>query len=135
MSNPGRHGDKGAILRIHDEWIELEASGKAEGILGLCSQDVVWLVPGLGALQGIEEVRDFLIGQPETVIVSIDTFNVAVEVSDELAVKSARFSTTFMDGGASVTVTGMHIWTLRKDSQTGHWRVTSVAWVIDADAS
>lgn len=124
--------DASEILRIHDEWIDLEESGKAEAILELCSQDVVWLVPGLGEVQGIEEVRNFLIGQPETGIVSIDTSNVAVEVSNELAVKRTNFCTTFIDGGAEVKVTGTHIWTLRKDSQAGHWRVASVAWVIDA---
>ncbi|WP_328185268.1 hypothetical protein [Marinobacter sp. OP 3.4] len=49
--------DDSEILRIHHEWIGLEESGKDEGILKLCSKDVVWLVPGLGALHGVEEVR------------------------------------------------------------------------------
>lgn len=113
--------DESEILRIHDEWIGLEESGNEEGILKLCSKDVVWLVPDLGELQGVEEVRRYLIGQPETVIVSIDTSNVAVEVSSELAVKRARFCTTFIDGGSETKVAGTHIWTLRKDRQAGQW--------------
>ncbi|PWG61232.1 nuclear transport factor 2 family protein [Spiribacter halobius] len=127
--------DECEILRIHREWIGLEESGKEEGILKFCSRDVVWLVPGLGEVQGIEAVRSYLIAQPETVIVSIDTFNVAVEVSNELAVKRARFCTTFMDGATEAKVRGTHIWTLRKDRQEGQWQVTSVAWVIDAETS
>jgi ketosteroid isomerase-like protein len=127
--------DESEIRRIHDEWIRLEESGKQEGILKFCGKGVVWLVPGLGELQGIEEIRSYLVGQPETVIVSIDTFNVEVEVSNELAVKRARFCTTFMDGDAEAKVTGTHIWTLRKDRQEGQWQVTSVAWVIEAKSS
>lgn len=127
--------DESEILQIHNEWIGLEESGKEEGILKLCSKDVVWLVPGLGELQGVEEVRAYLTGQPETVIGSIDTSNVALEVSNELALKRARFCTTFIDGGKEAKVTGAHIWTLRKDRQAGQWQVTSVAWVIDADNS
>ncbi len=73
--------------------------------------------------------------QPESAIVSIHTSNVAVEVSNELAVKRARFCTTFMDGDTEAKVTGTHIWTLRKDRQAGQWQVTSVTWVIDAETS
>lgn len=127
--------NKSEILQIHDEWIGLEESGKEEDVLKLCSRDVTWLVPGLGELQGIAEVRSYLVGQPETVIVSIDTFNVRIEVSNELAVKKANFLTTFVDGGAELKVTGTHIWTLRKDRLAGRWRVSSVAWVIDAGNS
>lgn len=127
--------DESDILRIHDEWIRLEESGNEEGILRLCSQDVTWLVPGLGELTGIEAIRSFLVGQPVTEIASIDTFNIAIEVSGELAVKKANFCTTVMDGEDEVKVTGTHIWTLRKRGRPGHWQVTSVAWVIDANNS
>jgi len=94
--------DKSEILRIHDQWISLEKSGKAKDVLGLCGQDVVWLVPGLGMLQGVEEIHSFLRKQPETAISTIDTFNVAVEVSNELAVKRANFCTTFMNKGSEL---------------------------------
>lgn len=124
--------DESEILRIHHEWIGLEESGKEEGTLKFCSKDVVWLVPDLGELQGVEAVRSYLFAQPKTVMVSIDTFDVVVEVSNELAVKRARFCTAFMDGAKEAKVTGRHIWTLRKDRQAGQWQVTSVAWVIDA---
>jgi len=127
--------DESEILRVHHEWIGLEKSGKEEEVLNFCSKDVVWLVPGLGALQGGEAVHSYLISQPATVIVSIDTSDVAVEVSNELAVKRANFCTTFMDGATEAKVTGTHIWTLRKDRQAGQWQVTSVTWVIDAETS
>jgi len=127
--------DENEILRIHCEWIVLEKSGKEEDVLKFCSKDVIWLVPGLGALQGVEAVHSYLIAQPATVIVSIDTFDVVVEVSNELAVKRAKFCTTFMDSATEAKVTGTHIWTLRKDRQAGQWQVTSVTWVIDAETS
>ncbi|MGE3703406.1 MAG: hypothetical protein AB7G08_32430 [Hyphomicrobiaceae bacterium] len=123
--------DKSEILRIHDQWISLEKSGREKNVLGLCSQDVVWLVPGLGMLQGVEEIHSFLIGQAETVIASIDTFNVTVEVSSELAIKRAKFCTTFMDNGSELRISGAHIWTLRKSRETRQWQVTSVAWAIE----
>lgn len=123
--------DEREILRIHSDWIELERSGKERDVLGFCCQDVVWLVPGLGALRGIEEVRRFLDDQPDTVIVSIETFDTSVEISNELAVKSANFRTTLLDNGVELSMTGTHVWTLRKNHQKGRWLVTHVAWVID----
>lgn len=127
--------DESEILRIHREWIGFEESGKEEGILKFCSRDVVWLVPDLGELQGVEAARSYLFAQPETFIVSIDTFDVTVEISNELAVKRARFRSTFMDDVTETKVRGAHIWTLRKDRQAGQWQVTSVAWAIDSDTS
>lgn len=127
--------DESEILRIHREWIGLEKSGKEEEVLKFCSKDVVWLIPGLGAIEGVEAVHSYLTVQPVTIIVSIDTSDVAVDVSNELAVKRAKFCTTFMDGATEAKVTGTHIWTLRKNSDSGLWQVTSLAWVIDAEIS
>lgn len=127
--------DKSEILQIHDQWIGLEKSGKETSVLGLCSKDVVWLVPGLGMLQGEEEIHAFLVSQPETVIVSIDTFDIAVETSSELAVKRARFCTTLIVEGSEIRVNGGHIWTLRKNSEICQWQVTSVAWAMEDENS
>jgi len=82
-------------------------------------------------LQGVEEIHSFLISQPETIVVSIDTFNVAIEISTDLAVKRANFCTTFMDSESEVRVRGAHLWALRKDLETGEWQVTSVTWAIE----
>lgn len=125
--------DEDEILRIHDEWIRLEESGNEKEVLRFCSQDVVWLVPGLGVLRGIEGVRSFLNEQPDATIVSIDAFDVEVEVSGKLAVKRANFCTRFVDDGAEKSAKGTHIWTLRKDRKTEQWRVTSLTWVITPD--
>lgn len=127
--------DENEILRIHENWIGFEKSGNEQGVLKLCTEDVVWLVPGMGMLQGVDEVRSFLNGQPGATIVSIDTFDIAVEVADKLAVKRANFCTRFVENGVELSVTGTHIWTLRKDSQTACWRVASVAWVIAPEPS
>jgi len=127
--------DKSEILKIHDQWIALEKAGKEKDVLELCSRDVVWLVPGLGMLQGVEEIKSFLISQPETIIVSIDAFNVAIEISIDLAVKRANFCTTFIDNESEVRVRGAHLWTLRKTLETGEWQVTSVAWTIEGGNS
>lgn len=127
--------DKSEILRIHDQWISLEKSGKEEDVLELCSKDVVWLVPGLGMLQGVEEVHSFLISQPASAISTIDTLNVALEVSNELAVKRANFCTTFMNNGSELRIRGTHLWTLRKNSETRQWQVASVAWAIKDENS
>lgn len=123
------------ILRLHDEWVALESSGQEKGVLELCDNDVVWLVPGLGMLEGVEEVGAFLNGQPRTTLLSIDTFGIEVEVSGALAVKRARFCTTFLDEGAERRIKGAHLWTLRKDTAANQWRVTTVAWTIEDDSA
>jgi hypothetical protein len=123
--------DENDILKIHDKWLALEESGNTLEVLDLCDRDVAWLVPGSGMLKGIDEVRSFLGSQSGATIISIDAFDVEVELSGTLAVKKARFCTTLMDGASELQVKGAHIWTLRKNDESNQWQVASVAWSID----
>jgi len=127
--------DESEILKIHYTWLELEESGKGLQVLNLCERDVVWLIPGLGMLEGIDNIKSFLSNQLEATITRIDTFDVEVEVSGGLAVKKARFCTTLMDEVSEVQVKGAHIWTLRRNNESNQWQVSSVAWSIEDDCS
>jgi hypothetical protein len=127
--------DESEILKIHHTWLELEESGKGLQVLNLCERDVVWLIPGLGMLEGIDDIKSFLSNQSEATITRIETFDVEVEVSGTLAVKKARFCTTLMDEVSEVQVKGAHIWTLRRNNESNQWQVSSVAWSIEDDCS
>lgn len=127
--------EESEILKIHRQWLDLEKSGKGIEVLRLCVQDVVWFIPGLGMLKGVDEIRLFLSEQSEAMIIDIETFDVEIEVSGELAVKKARFCTTLRDGMAEIKVKGAHIWTLRKSNGAEQWQVASVAWSIQEDYS
>lgn len=126
--------EESEILKIHRQWLDLEKSGNGIEVLNLCDRDVVWLIPGLGMLEGIDDIRSFLLAQPESAIIDIETIDVKIEVSGTLAVKKARFCTTILEGTSEIDVKGAHIWTLRKRSGKEQWRVASVAWSIEDDA-
>ena len=121
------------ILKIHRQWLDFEKSGKGIEVLNLCDRDVAWLIPGLGMLEGIDDIRSFLLAQPESAIIDIETFDVKIEVSGTLAVKKARFCTTILDGTSEIDVKGAHVWILRKRNRKGQWKVASVAWSIEDD--
>ena len=127
--------EESEILKLHYQWLELEKSGKGIEVLNLCDRDVVWLIPGLGVLEGKDDISSFLFAQPESVITDIKTFDVKIEVSGTLAVKKARFCTTILDGTSEIEVKGAHIWTVRKRNRKEQWQVASVAWSIEDDRS
>lgn len=127
--------DQSEILKLHGKWLALEASGDGRDVLGLCERDVVWLIPGLGMLEGFDEISAFLGTESRATSISIETYDVEIEVSGTLAVKRARFRTTMMDAASQIQVKGAHIWTLRKNKVSNQWQVASVAWSIEGESS
>ncbi len=123
--------DKDAIFELHQQWLNLERTGNTQDVLRLCSDDVLWLVQGTGGLRGHEAVAGWLKIQSSFVIESLDTLRVNIEVSGNLAVKTAEFQTTLRASrdAEAKAISGTHLWTLRKE-QNGQWRVTSVGWSI-----
>lgn len=123
--------DRDSIHEIHRQWLAFERAGRTDSVLDLCSDDVIWLVPGIGALRGRAAVAEWLRHQPPFIIDSLDISGLLLEISGDLAVKTADFQTTLRStaDAESRTVSGTHLWTLRKQSD-GSWRVIGVCWSI-----
>jgi ketosteroid isomerase-like protein len=124
--------DREAIFSLHRQWIAFEKSDDPLGVLKLCHDDVVWLIPGTGALRGKPAIREWLEQQSLMTIEQIEFPQIEVEVSGTLAVKRAEFITTIKNPENSeiLEFQGSHLWTMIKDSVKGCWQVSNVSWAI-----
>ncbi|MBI1940805.1 MAG: nuclear transport factor 2 family protein [Acidobacteria bacterium] len=122
-----------AVLEIHNRWLSLERGGKSSAVLDLCTDDVLWLVPGLGAVRGRVAVELWLQSQPKVRIESLDSSRVEIEVSGGLAVKTADFRTQYRSTQSTIAsvISGTHVWILRETAK-GEWRAAKVVWSIAA---
>jgi ketosteroid isomerase-like protein len=128
--------DVEAIRHLEGRWLSEELAGNLSGVLDLCSEDVVWLPPGLPALEGKAAIQAWLKG-PSPRIEDLRLSNVRLRGHASLAYKLADFRTRYVPAGSdsSITIAGTHLWVLRR--QPGSvWRVALVAWtVFDEDAT
>jgi uncharacterized protein (TIGR02246 family) len=120
--------DVEAIKQIHRRWIEAELSGNAVGVLRFCTDDVRWMVPGSEVLVGKEAARQLLV-HPETGIVDIQTEDVEVSGSGDIAYKTSKYTTRFVAGGRDTeeVARGSHLWILRRQDND-EWKVALVTW-------
>ena len=116
-----------AIEQIHRRWIDAELSGKALEVLRFCTDDVRWMVPGSEVLVGKEAVS--LLVHTGAGIVDIQTADVEVCGSGEVAYKTSKYTTRFVaEGGDSEQVArGSHLWILHKQDNE-EWKVALVTW-------
>ena len=119
-----------AVRKVHEAWLAAELAGDSSAVLVLCTDDVRWMQPGSAPLQGKEAGRA-LLSSVGVQVVGIEAWDVRCEVSDTLAVKTARFRTQVRRKGESApaVVTGTYLWVLRREGQ--QWRVALVTWQLD----
>lgn len=125
----GKIGEQ-AVRKVHKAWLAAELAGDLDAVLALCTNDVRWILPGSAPLEGKEAGRT-LLSSAGVQVVGIEASDVRCEVSDTLAVKTARFRTRMRRGGesASAEVTGTHLWVLRREGE--QWRVALVTWQLN----
>jgi ketosteroid isomerase-like protein len=119
-----------AVRKIHEAWLAAEVAGNTAAVLALCTGDVRWMAPGMAPVQGQEAGRRLLSCTGGSVV-RIEVSDVRCEVSDTLAIKTARFRTHVRKAGkpAPEVVTGTHLWVLRRED--AHWRVALVTWQLE----
>ncbi len=115
------------IRDLHDRWIASELEGDVSGVLGLCADDVQWLVSGSGMVVGQAAGRE-LLAATDVEVRDIQTADIQIRGNGNLAYKTSTYCTRFSSTGSSeLRVTrGTHLWILRKTD--GEWRVTLVTW-------
>jgi len=123
MNQFDKAGAEEAILRLHRAWLKYEVGGDPDGVISLCSEHVVFQPPIGSRISGRAAARSCL-AENLGGIVSIDCSEVAIRVSEDLAVKTARFLTRIQ--GVAEPVTGSHLWVLEPS-----WQVVFVTWSLD----
>lgn len=121
------------ILEVQSAWLACEQDGRPESVLQFCTENVLWMVPELGALQGKSAVQKWLSEQDMPRIDDISLSDVQVHVDGTQAIKTANFSTNVRtDGGEKEVIRGAHLWAMRKSAPNGKWLVTHLSWVCHA---
>ncbi|HEV2245581.1 MAG TPA: nuclear transport factor 2 family protein [Terriglobia bacterium] len=139
MLNNKKHGeiqgslsepDVEAIRLLERRWLAEELAGNLNGVLELCSDDIVWLPPGFPALKGKSAIRIWL-EHPDSRIEDITLSNVSLYGNESIAYKLADFRTRYVPAGStsSVEIKGNHLWILRRNRQSV-WQVVVVAWAV-----
>jgi len=116
--------DEDLIRQLHERWIEAEREGRQNDLLALCTPGIIMQPPIGRAVVGQSEVAAFLAASQEA-IEAIDISALSIEVTHDLAIKRARFSTRI--SGCGSLVAGTHLWLLRP-----RWQVAFVTWSLDA---
>ena len=116
-----------AIEQIHRRWIEAELRGNGLEILRFCTHDVRWMVPGSQMLVGKEAAS--LLVHTGTQIVDIQTSDVEVCGSGDVAYKTSKYTTRFVAHGtdSEQVARGSHLWILHKQGNE-EWEVALVTW-------
>lgn len=128
--------DVEAVRLLERQWLSEELAGNLNGVLELCSDDIVWLPPGLPALAGKTAIRTWL-EHPKGRIEEISLSNVRLHGNESIAYKLADFRTRYVPAGSSssVAIKGTHLWILGRNRQSV-WQVVLVAWsTFDKQAS
>jgi ketosteroid isomerase-like protein len=111
------------ILELHHTWIEAELRGDIDSILRMCSEEIRFFPPNSKSVEGKSAISTLLQNELQ-LIEKIETFNVEIDISGNLAYKTASFITHVK----SETYEGNHLWILRR--QDYDWLVTIVAWSL-----
>jgi ketosteroid isomerase-like protein len=111
------------ILELHHAWIEAEIRGDVASILRMCSEEIRFFPPNSKTVEGKSAVG-ILLQNDLQLIEKIETFNLEIEISGNLAYKTASFVTHVK----SDTYEGNHIWILRRHAFD--WQVIVVAWSL-----
>ena len=129
MLEDGQVGEQ-AVRKVHEAWLAAEVAGDLSAVLALCTNDVRWMQPGSAPSHG-KEAGQTLLSSVGVHVVGIEAWDIRCEVSDTLAVKTARFRTQVRRDGESAlaVVTGTHLWVLRREGE--QWRVSLVTWQLD----
>lgn len=121
--------DINQILKVQSAWLACEQDGHPESVLQFCTENVMWLVPELGALQGKNAVQKWLSEQEVPRIDDISLTDVQIQVDGPRAIKTANFSTAVRtDKGETEVFRGTHLWAMRKSAPDGKWLVTHLSW-------
>lgn len=124
--------DRRAIEALHDDWLNAELNGDAAAVLQFCTAAPVWLPPGEAPLCGRAAILDWLGKAPHVGVRRIEIDHMTIDGRGGIAWKHAAFRTTLeaSAGAAESVISGAHGWVLRRDEDTGKWRVAVVTWTV-----
>ena len=110
------------------QWTEALVAGDIDRVIGLCTDDIVYMPADHPALRGRAEFRQWLSVFPKVVRMRQPMHS--IEGGGGEAMAEATFDVTLDLDGQQVESRGKALCRLRKDA-AGQWRVKSVCWNFD----
>jgi ketosteroid isomerase-like protein len=111
--------EKGSILRIYAQWLEMEERKDIEGPMRFIAEDAIFSPPNRPMVKGFEAIREHrkaFLSQP-SVSVNVDTERVEVSSSGDLAYQLVIYRVV-LEGGNVGEWNACLVW--RKED--GEWR-------------
>lgn len=116
-----------AILALEARWLSAETEGDPGALRDLLTEDCALCPPDGPKIEGREA---FIAAQAAPgEILGIRVSEAEIEGGPVHAWKTARFATRLSMEGREITVTGRHLWLMRKDG--GQWRIAALSWWFD----
>jgi ketosteroid isomerase-like protein len=116
--------DIDVVRQLEQQWLAAELAGNVAALLDLCCDDILFVPPSGPPIRGKVAIRNWL-SMPQDRIEDIRLTPITLDGDASVAFKVATFETRL----ASTTVTGTHIWVLRRQPDST-WRVALVAWSL-----
>ena len=119
MSSADIEAEKGKILRIYAQWLEMEERKDVEGPMRFIAEDAIFSPPNgpmVRGFEGIREHRKAFLNQP-SVSTNVDTERVEVSSSGDLAYQLVKYRVV-REGGDVGEWNACLVW--RKED--GDWR-------------
>lgn len=125
MTLPNEADALETIGRRRESWIAAINSGNPDGFVAVLADDAVWLPWGRPAINGKEQIRDWLLAPFTEFIYDYAVADVQVRLAGAWAVERARFRTHAAKRGGGVAPTHEGTYTIL-------WRYTGTAgWLIE----
>ena len=122
-------GDREAIRSLaEDRWTAALIARDLDGMVAMCTDDLVYMPADHAALRGRGEFRDWLTNFPR--IVRMTQPVEAIEGAGDVAMVRASFTATFDVGGQQIDHSGKALSCVRRDG-AGNWLVKSVCFNFD----
>jgi uncharacterized protein (TIGR02246 family) len=120
-----------AVEKVHDKEVEAMNAGDVEGVLAVCTDDVVFMPTDQPPVKGREAVHDWLAGFFDQSSVSISNTPEDITVAGDVAIEpwNALVTVTPKDGEAmSNRLKGIYVYHRAED---GSWKIARGIWNLN----
>jgi len=119
--------DRAAIRALEADWIVAELGSDRAALERLLTHDCALCPPDGPKAEGRQAFLDAQ-AAPEKIL-DIAIADSHIDGGPSHAWKTARFQTRLSMQGGELTVSGRHMWLMRK--QDGAWRIAALSWSFD----
>ena len=124
--------DREAIEQRRQVWVDLTSAGDADGCVELLTDDAVWFPPGMAALCGRDQIRDWMASFFDIYEYQFSVPNPSLRLAGDWALDRATFISTLTSrfDGRQTDAKGEYLICWRRESD-GDWYIERYMYLAD----